>query len=342
MKLGANETLLKSYDGYSTSDSGVDSLIVTDKRIIRQRELKTFSIKRTVREEIRTQDVVAVNSKVEVRRKMGYLAACIIFAVLAIAALVTYFLLPKFAEVDKLIVDCCLYGSIALFVLAIIFLLLLIFAKRIAFQLVLSTNQIIGNQMAIGTMVGMQVVLKKNQLNRANKALSDCTVAVKVVAAIAEEIGALIVQAQDRACPIQLIETPVRTVPAQEVAAATASVEELVAEETVAEEAPAEEEVTVAAAEAPVADVVEEDFEVAPEEKPEDVAEEAVEELTEAAPAEEEAVVEEVTEELAVEETAAEAAPAEAPEAENAEEPAPEQAVAAFEEVEPEEENKAL
>ncbi|MBR2926219.1 MAG: hypothetical protein IKC31_01415 [Clostridia bacterium] len=306
MKFGATETLLKRYDEYTKSDNGVDSLIVTDKRIIRLRELKTFRVKRTVREEIRTQDVISVNSRVEVSRRGGFLAACIVFSVLAIFALAAFFVLRMFEAIPPFVPIICIAGAVALFLLGIIFLLVFLFSKRIAFQLLLATNQMAGTQMAIGTTAGMQVVVKKVSAKQLAKDASKGTIDAALVETLAEEIGALIVQAQDKASVVKLTEMPALRV------SATASEPILIKE--------------IPVAPTPVAPVYEEETEeIIPEKAEEEIEEEIVEE---AATEIEEEIVEEPVEE-AVEEAAAEIEEEIAEE--TAEEPAG-PAIAAFEE----------
>ncbi len=303
MKLGETEKLLKNYESYSKSTLGTDTLTITDRRIIRTTQLKTFTKKKIIRNEIRTEDVVGIDSRLEITRRIAFLVWAIVFAVLAVASLVLYTVAAQSDEdVVRLLGQVGMYAAIVLFVVAICFLLAFFLGKCVKFVLIISTDKQIGNQFGFGVVIGTEKQAKQKRRQGLKEALKS-KLREDMVAEMVDEIGALIMQAQQKAKMVELVAAPVE----EEAVEAVEEVDEDEAVETFAAEEIVEEDI-----EEPIDEETEEAVEEAAEEAAEEATEEVVEEATEEVAEEAgEEVVEEATEEVAeeaAEEVAEEAA----------------------------------
>lgn len=141
MTLGSNERLIKVYEYCRTSENQEDSLVLTDRRLVAIHKSQ-YGVSR---EEIRVQDVRAINSSWYIRTQRNPVGLILLLLGLFIA--IFPFLVPQIREQATVLWS--IFGAGAFLLLVGIILFCVLVKRDVAVQLHLTTNVVDGHSMAI-------------------------------------------------------------------------------------------------------------------------------------------------------------------------------------------------
>lgn len=141
MTLGSNERLIKVYEYCRTSENQEDSLVLTDRRLVAIHKTQ-YGV---TREEIRVQDVRAINSSWYIRTQRNPIGT--IFLLIGLFVAIFPFLIQQIREQQSLLWTIFGIGAGLLLVGLILFLVLV--KRDVAVHLHLTTNVVDGHSMAI-------------------------------------------------------------------------------------------------------------------------------------------------------------------------------------------------
>ncbi len=141
MTLGSNERLIKIYEYCRTSENQEDSLVLTDRRLVAIHKTQ-YGVSR---EEIRVQDVRAINSSWYIRAERNPIG--LIFLLLGLFLAIFPFLIEQIRNNPSAL--WVIFGIGAGLLLVGIILFCVLVKREVAVELNLTTNVIDGHSMAI-------------------------------------------------------------------------------------------------------------------------------------------------------------------------------------------------